>query len=315
MRTLGGFCLALLLWSMPAVGRDIFIDNLAGDDRSTGRLPHNTPDQNGPVQTITKALRLAQSGDTIVLAKTARPYHESISLVGSPHSGFAQRPFILRGNGAILDGSAPVPSEAWENHDGPVFRFRPPRQGCQQLFLDDRPATQVFVSRLTGGVAQLEPRQWCSLDGQIYFCVAPTKLPSDYKLSYACQPTGISLFHVDHVLIADLTVQGYQLDGINLANSARDVSIVGVTCRGNGRSGIAVGGASLADVDRSLLGNNGLAQLLTLPYSETHLYSSHLLSNTAPGWVDQGGRVYLEQKRIKGGLDDFSPAATKEQKL
>ena len=81
----------------------------------------------------------------------------------------------------------------------------------------------------------------------IYFCVESSKLPGDYNLSYARDPTGVTLFHVDYVLIADLTVQGFQLDGINLQNSARDVTIVDVTCRGNGRSGIAVGGASLVD--------------------------------------------------------------------
>ncbi len=314
MRILGGLCLVLLLWSIPAVGRDIFVDNTGGDDRSTGQQPRNTVDRSGPVQTIAKALWLAASGDAIVLAKTDQPYRESISLVGSRHSGTARQPFVIRGNGAILDGSAPVPPGAWANHEGPVFRFRPPQMGAQQLFLDDRPATRVFAGRSAGGPPALEPRQWCLLDGQIYFCVELTKLPGDYKLSYAHDQTGITLFHVDHVLIADLTVQAFQLDGVSLQNSARNVSLVGVTCRGNGRSGIAVGGASLVNIDRSLLGNNGQAQLLTLPYSETHVHDSHLLSNTAPGWVDQGGRVYLGDKRVEGGLDEFHPAANSEKK-
>ena len=63
-----------------------------------------------------------------------------------------------------------------------------------------------------------------------------------------------------------------------------------------------MGGASLAEIDASLLGDNGQAQLLTLPYSETHLRSTHLLCNTAPGWVDQGGRVYsTETRRRRAG--------------
>ena len=146
-----------------------------------------------------EALRLAQSGDTIVLANTQRPYRESISLVGSRHSGTAQEPFTIRGNGAILDGSAPVPPAAWENYAGPVFRFRPPHLGCQQLFLDDRPATRVFAAPTAGGPPELQPRQWCLLDGQIYFCVDLTKLPGDYHLSYAREQTGITLYHVERV--------------------------------------------------------------------------------------------------------------------
>ena len=75
----------------------------------------------------------------------------------------------------------------------------------------------------------------------------------------------MTLFHVEKVRIVDLTVQGFQVDGISLSNSAREVLLSGVTCRGNGRSGLAVGGASSVTIRESLLGDNGQAQLLTLP--------------------------------------------------
>jgi parallel beta-helix repeat protein len=102
-------------------------------------------------------------------------------------------------------------------------------------------------------------------------------------------------------------VQGFQIDGISLANSARNVSLVSVTCRGNGRCGISVGGASSTTLDECLVGDNGQAQLLTLPCSETHIRNSRLLSNTAPGWMDQGGRVYLDDRQVQGGLDEVPP--------
>lgn len=219
MRILGSFCIALALWSTTAAGRDIFVDNTAGDDRSSGGQPVNSIYQNGPVRTIARALRVAGNGDTIVLAKSDVPYRESISLVGSRHSGLPKEPFVIRGNGAILDGSAPVPPQAWEHYRGATFCFRPPRMGYPQLFLDDRPAVRVLVGRGVLDPPELQPRQWCSLAGQIYFCVEPTKLPADYRLSYASLQTGITLLHVDCVVIADLTVQGFQVDGINLFNS------------------------------------------------------------------------------------------------
>lgn len=313
MRTLSSLLMLLLVWSAPVAARDLFVDNVAGDDRAVGQQPQSTPDMGGPVKTIAKALGLAANGDTIILTKTDQPYRECISLVGSQSSGFAQQPFTIRGNGAILDGSAPVPPDAWQNYDGPVFRFRPPQMGNPQLFLDDRPAAQVIPGPGSKGPPELQPRQWCVSDGEIYFCVDLKKLPSDYKLTYTHLQTGITLFHVDYVRITDLTVQGFQLDGIHLQNSARHVSLVNVTCRGNGRSGIAVGGASFVDISRSLLGNNGQAQLLTLPYSETHVRASHLLSNTAPGWVDRGGRVYMGDRRMEGGLDEYHATATEEK--
>ena len=103
------YCLltVLLLWS-PAMGREIFVNNAMGDDRFSGQQARDGAGLGGPVRTLAKALRLARAGDTIVLAKTDAPYRESISLVGSRYSGTSQQPFVIQGNGAILDGSTPA---------------------------------------------------------------------------------------------------------------------------------------------------------------------------------------------------------------
>jgi len=302
--------LAVFSVSVPvAAAREIHVNNVDGDDSFTGWHARSMSDRSGPVRSIGRALELAIGGDRIVLANSGQPYRESVSLVGDRHSGNALGPFVIEGNGAILDGSAPVSPEAWEHSRGPVFRFRPARLGHQQLFLDDRPALRVPVSRQAEDPPDLGPMEWCLYAGHIYFSVAPdsTRLPPDYPLSCADQRVGITLYHVERVAIVDLTVQGFQLDGINAFNSARDVTLSGVTCRGNGRSGITVGGASQVRIDACLVGNNGAAQLLTLPYSETGVENTELLPNTAPGWVDQGGRVYVDGKRVQGGLEKVAP--------
>jgi hypothetical protein len=303
----------LLLWS-PAMGREIYVDNAHGDNRFAGSRPQDPGGEGGPVRTLAKALRMAGPGDTIVLAKTDSPYRETISLVGSRLSGTSQQPFTIKGNGAVLDGSQPLPAEAWENYRGPIFRLHSTPSSGALLFLDGRPAIRVFVAENAVEPPQLQARQWCSIKGQIYFCVDPSKLPGDYKLSTTHLQTGITLFHVERVRIVDLTVQGFQVDGVNLSNSARDVRLVNVTCRGNGRAGVVVGGASSVTIRASLLGNNGQCQLLTLAYSETHVAGSHLLSNTAPAWVDRGGRVDIDGKSVQGGKDEFRPAAPPESK-
>jgi hypothetical protein len=310
------FCclLTLLLLCSPAVGREVIVDNVAGDDRFNGQPVHDHGGNAGPVRTLAKGLRLAGPRDTIVLVKNDAPYRESFSLTGSRHSGTSQEPFTIRGNGAILDGSAPAPAEKWESYKGAIFRLRGRPMGYPQLFLDGRPAVRVFAAQSAKTPPELQPRQWCSVAGRIYFCVEKTKLPGDYRLSYAHDPTGITLFHVEHVHIADLTVQGFQVDGVSLCNSARDVTLSKVTCRGNGRSGVAVGGASLVTIVASLLGNNGQAQLLTLPYSEAHVRNTHLLSNSAPGLLDQGGRVYIDGRRVEVGRNESRPAAQPGQK-
>lgn len=304
LRTLAVLVVSIALAS-PTVAREIFVNNVAGDDGATGQQPTAMPDRSGPVKTITRALCLALQGDHIILANTGTPYRESISLVGSRHSGFSSRRFCIFGNGAILDGSAPVPPEAWEPYRGPVFRFRPPRTAYQQLFLNDRPLPQVVVHHPFDAPPELAPLHWCLHGGYIYFCIEPTKLPGAYPLSFACQPVGITLFHVDRVCISDLVVQGFQLDGINAFNSVRDLMLERVTCRGNGRSGLATGGASQVHLGASLVGNNGEAQVLALPWSELHVRATELLSNTAPGLVNQNGRVYLEGKPIPAGIEEW----------
>ncbi len=296
-----------LAWTSAAGARDIFVSNLRGDDRFSGHQLNVSHDLGGPTRSIGRALRLATQGDRIVVENTGEPYRESLSLVGSRNSGYSFQPFVIEGSGAVLDGSAPVPAEAWENYRGPVFRFSPPHVGHQQLFLNGRPLPRVYVETWADRPPALEPLEWSLYDGFIYFCVEPLKLPEDYPLFHAHLQTGITLFHVARATIQDLTIQGFQVDGVNAHNSAQEVVLRRVTCRGNGRSGVAAGGASLVDLADSLIGNNGAAQLLTLPWSKTHIRNTQLLGNTAPGWVDLGGEVMLEGRLITGGLSEHLP--------
>jgi hypothetical protein len=305
----GVILVLLLALSGPAAGRDIFVSNTGGDDRSTGEQAKNVG-RDGPVRTIAKALRLAVGGDRIVLAAGGQPYRECVGVSGLRLSGTARQPLVIVGNGAVLDGSAAVPVGQWRHIGDGVYRFRPPQMGCQQLFLDDRPAAQVAAEREAGNPPKLQPRQWCTFQGDILFRVDPGKLPADHKLTYAALTTGITLFQVDNVVISGLTVRRYQLDGVNALNSARAVRLSAVECRDNGRYGIAVGGASQVAVDGCLAAGNGVAGLFTAPYSETHVYTSRLCGGAAPGWVDSGGRVYFGNRRVEGGREDVQPDST-----
>jgi hypothetical protein len=294
-----------LLLARPAAARNIYVNNVGGSDEFSGQRPDSAAGAAGPLKTIAKALRLVQPGDRVVLTNAGQPYRESICLMGSRHSGGLTEPLVIKGNKAVLDGSAPVPVEAWEYCGGLVYRFRPPHVEYQQLFLNDRPAERVAGDggRATGKTAgeppKLDPLQWCLKGAFVYFAAERGKSPEDYAFRYADQQTGITLYSVQSVLIQDLIVQGFQLDGINAFNSARLVRLLRVTCRGNGRSGVTTGGASQVDVDSCELGGNGLAQVLTLPWSETSVRQSQLLSTTAPAWLDRGGKLQIDGKTQK----------------
>ena len=277
-----------------AVARDIFVDNVAGDDRRQGESASISGGTGGPCRTIGKALRLAQRGDRIIVADSGQPYRESITLQAGRHSGIAARPFTIVGNGAMLDGSAPVGADAWKHVEGNVFRFRPRRATFQILFLAGKPAQRRRVNR-DEGFPDLQPLEWCLHDRSVYFRVEPDRLPHQYDLTYTSLKVGITIYETRHVVISDLVIQGFQQDGVNAHDSAFGTTLVGLTCRGNGRSGISVGGASRVKAIACLVGNNGTAQVRTEGFSRTEIINCDLIdSEHAPATVRKGGTLTIQ---------------------
>lgn len=321
--------LLLVLAGSCAFARDIFVDNVGGDDLNLGNAPTASNVGGGPCRTIGRALRLAQSGDRIMLANTGEPYRECIALQAARHSGNARRPFVIAGNGATLDGSRPVNPEAWEHVQDDVFRFRPARTSYQQLFLSDAPLFRVPV-KTNDTLPALKPFQWCLFDRHIYINLkkpvvvdentplreredayvpeevkqrAKTEgwryLPQQYAFKHTFHPVGITLYNVRNVIIADLLVQDFQLDGINAHDKAYGVQIDGVTCRDNGRSGISVGGASRVRISDSSLRFNGAAQLRAEGQSAVEVVASQLLAIDSPSVVRDGGAVTIDGRPLQ----------------
>ena len=280
-----------MLLTVDTRATDFFVDNRAGDDRFDGSEPSTTGGGIGPFRTIERALRAVSKGDRIILAKTDRAYRESITLQGGSKSGLERRDFEIVGNGAILEGAAPVPPEAWESMGQGLWRFAPRLKSYQLLFLDGKPADRVPVPPDALQAPSLQPLQWCLFERRIYFRPEEGKIPQQYELSYSVLTVGITLYEVRNVTIRDLIVQGFQLDGINAHDSVFGATLIGLTCRGNARSGISVGGASRVRIEKCTVGNNGAAQLRTEGYSHTQLVDCRLLENTAPAIIREGGQI------------------------
>jgi hypothetical protein len=280
-----------LMLAAEAGARDWYVDNRAGDDRFDGAHPTPRGGGVGPFQTIARALRGVEQGDRIILADTGEPYRESITLQGAAHSGLSYQDFHLSGNGAVLDGSALIPRDAWQFVGQGIWRFSPRYKSHQLLFLDGRPADRVLVEAGELTLPKLEPLQWCLFARHIYFRPDEGSTPGDYALGHSALKVGITLQDVRRVTISDLTVQGFSLDGINAHDNVFGATLDRLTCRGNGRSGISVGGASRVRIQRCLIGNNGAAQLRTEGHCVVQLVECQLLDNTAPAIVNEGGRI------------------------
>lgn len=294
-------CLALFVYGGldAACATTFYVDNMQGDDRFDGLSERNAGGLQGPVRTIDRALRIADHGDRVVIANTGEPYRESISLYGNRNSGYPDLPFLIEGNGAILDGAAPIDHRAWRHVRGNLFRFRPTAISYQQLYSEGFPLEKIDVDPTRPLIPQLKPGQWCILGDHIYLLVADGRLPIDYALSHTARQTGVTIYSVRNVIVSDLVVQGFRLDGINVHDLSRDVLLSGITARGNARSGVSVGGSSHARLAGSTIGDNGTAQVRTEEYAALELIETELIDNTAPKWRIDGGQLTIDGKPIK----------------
>jgi len=309
MRQISAILLAAVVLSASAAaawGRDIYVNNRIGRDEAYGSSPEIHGQFAAPLRTINRALQVCRRGDRIILAQTEEPYRETLSLSAGRHWGTTRYPLVIEGNGAILDGSAPVPPTEWEAAGKTLFRFRPRYLAHQQLLLDGKPAVRKMPDPARPGEIDLEPLEWMLTEGYIYFRPEKDRLPRSYNLEYAKRLTGITLYHVRHVRIEDLVVQGFALDGINAHDGCVAWRLRDVTTRGNGRSGMSIGGASRLVATECLSGDNGLTQVRTEGYCDARFRDCDLLQNTGPAYEIHGGRLYIDGAlRVPG--DESAP--------
>lgn len=299
MRTV---CIAVLLSLVVATdtfSRDIYVDNVIGDDRNIGSNTVATDVGSGPCRSIRKALIIANRGDRIVIANTGQPYYETITLQGAKHSGYEGLPFEIVGNGAVLDGTVSIEADKWRHEVDGVYRYKPLLMSYQTLYIDSVPAARVRIAKREE-LTTLEPLQFTVFQGSIYFRPEKNRLPLDYNLACSGCSVGVTLFGVRTVVVQDLLIQGFQLDGVNVHDNVSDASIVSVTSRGNGRSGVSVGGASRARIIASLLGNNSTAQFRSEGYSKTEIINCEIVDDdpTAPGMRIEGGTVVRDGQPV-----------------
>lgn len=290
-----------------------YVDNENGQDTNSGRTETVGPLAAGPFRTISRALATAHQGDTIVLAKNETPYRETITLAGRRNSGFDGQPFRIIGNGATLSGTQEILPEQWRFVQDSIYECRPADAAYQQVYLGARPATFQALSR--DRLSELQPLAWTLIDGRLYFRTDNDNLPSAYDLHYANLQTGVTLYHVSGVSIENLIVQGFWQDGINAHDNVRQSKLIGVTARGNGRSGVSAGGSSHLDVVSSLVGDNHWHQVRAEGVAELRLLGSNVLENgqsDAQLQQDQG-RISEEIPVVNTPINDRIPARSIRQ--
>jgi hypothetical protein len=277
--------------STASLGRDIYVDNLTGDDRNNGSQLAAGAEFAGPLRTIKRALWIAHAGDRVILAKTAEPYREMICMIGPRNSGFEEVPFVIEGNGAVIDGSALINSEDWDHAFGEVYTVRFRYMAHPLLMVGDKPLPRMKVTG-ANDLSNLQPGEWASFGGKVYFRAAADRMLFTYPLAGASMATGLTLFQVSNVQIRNLTIQGFRIDGVSAPDAAEGVLLEKVVSRANGRSGLSTGGTSKVIALESQMIENGTAPVRMEGYCKLKLAGCVLSPITT---VDRKGGVLMQE--------------------
>lgn len=235
-----------------------YVNNRVGADRHDGLVETPLSNTSGPVKSISQALKLASFADTIIVANTGVPYYDNLSFQGEKHSGDPVRPFRLIGNGATITGAMVIPEGGWREAGRDVWQVTPFRKGYFQLVRDGKalPEVRPQPGEKWDSIPQLEVDQWCTWNGSIYYRVERYVEPVTQRLSIARRSCGITVFAAHDIVISDLTIQHFRLDGVNLHDLATNIQLEKLTLHENGRAGLAIGGSSSGRVNGSDIERN-----------------------------------------------------------
>lgn len=253
------FC--LLACSAPASARTIFVDNVGGDDRLNGRSEVRLDKQNGPVRSLDRAMKLAHYGDTVVLANNQTPYYGSLKLTGRRHSGDSDVPFRVLGNGATISGARSIPRRSWTKISDRLWTVSPAQLGHFLLLRDEKPLPRHKVPVDQAQPTELPAGHWCACRGRVFYHALENEIPPQMPFALAQDTTGISLYGVRHVVISDLSVRHYRVDGVSAHDLCRNVVLTGITAIENGRAGITVSGASAITIHKTATRRNAEASV------------------------------------------------------
>lgn len=251
----------LLVLSGVARGEVIYVDSRRGDDGSDGRRA-DPEGESGPVRSLQRAVALAQRGDEIRLANNGDPYYGGVTLFGDRHSGWPHVPLVISGNGAVLSGAKPLPEGAWHATREGYWRVTPGRKTYYQLIRDGEAVPEAECPPQAPALPEIAEGHWCAWRGAVYYRAPLGESPNRQNFALADDEVGLTLLDVHDVVIRDLELRHFRLDGLNAHDRCRDVLLDRVTSRQNGRSGVTAAGTSRLLLLETRLEENRVHSLL-----------------------------------------------------
>jgi hypothetical protein len=251
------------------VSADIYVDNRLGRDSNTGRSPVPYGVDEGPLHSVTLALRMAAPGERVVMLPTGVPYSESIRVDGRFTNGAEGAPIVLEGNGNEVSGFMPIPDDGWEWVGDSLWKSRARYRRGANLTVDGE-KLPLEVRDLPPSPSSVKEGTAVSHRGH-YLLSMPGRMPGRAKIAVEQLPAGVFIHRANHIIIRNLLVRGFAVDGVQVRGPAKGIQVENCRITENNRAGISGRNNAVVRLDRaSITGNgvgverNGFSKLLLL---------------------------------------------------
>jgi hypothetical protein len=207
--------------------------------------------KNGVYKTIQQAINAAQPGDTIKLSTKDGPYYQSA--IFHNKSGTAEKPIILDGWGAILDGSDPLDAKEWQEVSPGLYKSTalPARLHMSKAILGRY--FFIFNRKINrmGGVskghspvlkapAELGFGEWTYVEAEKVFYLRPIAGQDLSSIRAPIRASGVALSgNCANIVIRNITATHVWNDGFNIHDHCYDISFENIRAIECGDDGIS----------------------------------------------------------------------------
>jgi len=232
---------ALFASALSLHATEYYVDPAVGDDHANG-LAAKPEGANGPMKTIARAIKAAQPGDTVNLARAN--YKESA--IFHNRAGEPGKPITLDGHGAMLDGADALNPDGWKEVSAGLFK------NDNLLRLDDAVIQRWFflwdgkmnhMGRTSKGLRpdfkkpeDLQPGEWSfikdpapngpngQIHGSFYVKLPPGQKLADAHIAAPMRSAGVAISGDNSwITIRNINATHVYNDGYNIHGKCRDV--------------------------------------------------------------------------------------------
>ncbi len=226
------FVISAVLFSIasPAGAFDAahYVNNRTGKDTNDGKTDQTA------FATIARAVSASKTSDTIVLANTGIPYHESIVMIKL--GGTPQKPFVIEGNGAAISGLRKIRTEEWKPLGSDLYLLEGLKKTWGCAYLMNR--GKKLPTKKT--VERLKPGEFFWRKDKLYFKAAAGEQIASYDLAATALKSGLTVADASYITCRNLTCEYFANDGFNIHGDCRGLRLENVVARHNGDDGISI---------------------------------------------------------------------------